>query len=40
MPEAVFVSFSTRLTITRSCNGRSFIVFPYIEQWVREIVEQ
>ena len=28
MPEAVRVSFSTRLTITRSCRGRSFMGTP------------
>jgi hypothetical protein len=28
MPEAVLVSLSTRLTITRSAKGRSFIASP------------
>jgi hypothetical protein len=28
MPEAVLVSLSTRLTITRSARGRSFIASP------------
>ena len=28
MPEAVLVSCSRRLTMTRSCNGRSFIASP------------
>src|SRR5256885_15938909 len=30
MPEAVFFSSSRRLTITRSCNGRIFIMTPWI----------